>query len=346
MTKENICECFACNIPSLDTIRIQKQNGRFVAEDNEVFASLKDKLSVENATNNDCFIRIKDNVEIKRPIQIINLLDKTNSEQIESKMTIQAGENSKVTFLYCDDTLPKTDVRVNNTIDIQLEPYSHVAFYKMENVNNATEITSNLTFDLLDNANLTTFFITLNGGKLRNNISVNFNGIHAEGDINGLYLMDRQQSIETNVNVYHNTDSCRSKQLFKGILDDEAKANFLGHVLIQHNAKNNDAHQTNNNILLTDKAKVNTRPFLEIYNDDVQCSHGATTGQLDENALYYLRTRGISYKTAKMLLMNAFCQSILQKSEIPSLQEGLSVLIQRRLEGDLSQENPFKINLK
>ncbi len=345
MTKENICECFACNIPSLDTIRIQKQNGRFVSEGNEIFASLKDKLSVENATNNDCIIRIKDNVEIKRPIQIINLLDKTDTSEIESRMIIKAGENSKVTFLYCDDTLPKTDVKVNNTIDIQLMPYSQVAFYKMENVNNATEITSKLTFDLLDNACLTTFFITLNGGKLKNNICVNFNGNHADGDINGLYLMDRQQSIETNVSIYHNTNSCRSTQLFKGILDDEAKANFLGHILIKHNAKNNDAHQTNNNILLTDKAKVNTRPFLEIYNDDVQCSHGATTGQLDENALYYLRTRGIGYKTAKMLLMNAFCQSILQKSKIQTLQEGLSMLIQKRLGGDLSQENPFKINL-
>ncbi|MBR1769339.1 MAG: SufD family Fe-S cluster assembly protein, partial [Bacteroidales bacterium] len=96
---------------------------------------------------------------------------------------------------------------------------------------------------------------------------------------------------------------------------------------------------------LTDKAKMSTRPVLEIYNDDVQCSHGATTGQLDEEALYYLRSRGISERQAKMLLMNAFCQSVLHKSNIAELRDGLGNLIQKRLEGGLSMENPFKIDI-
>lgn len=96
---------------------------------------------------------------------------------------------------------------------------------------------------------------------------------------------------------------------------------------------------------MTDKAKINTHPILEIYNDDVQCSHGATTGRLDEQALYYLRTRGIGEKTAKMLLMKAFCQNILQKSDIKELQEGLSKMIESRLDGNLSYNNPFKIDI-
>lgn len=157
--------------------------------------------------------------------------------------------------------------------------------------------------------------------------------------------MDKEQSVFTSVDVFHYKNDCKSMQLFKGILDDEAKADFLGHIFIDYNARNNEAHQTNNNILLTDKAKINTHPILEIYNDDVQCSHGATTGRLDEQALYYLRTRGIGEKTAKMLLMKAFCQNILQKSDIKELQEGLSKMIESRLDGNLSYNNPFKIDI-
>ena len=343
--QDSICECFACNIPSLDTIKIKKENGKFTAENNAVFNCLKEQLSIESNDDRECIIRIKDNAKVLRPIQIINLSDMKESSDVTSKMTIVVGENSNVTFLYCDDTLPKTQVDLNNVINMELKPYSHVEFYKMENVNNQTSVSSDITFNLDADSDLTAFFITLNGGKLKNSISTKFSGERASADLNGLYLMDRQQSVETVVDVFHYKDSCRSNQLFKGILDDEAKASFFGHILVDYNAKSNDARQTNNNILLTDKAKVNTQPILEIYNDDVQCSHGATTGQLDEQALYYLRSRGIGTKQAIMLLMNAFCQSVLQKSKIQELKDGLSSLIQKRLEGELDLENPFKIQL-
>ncbi|MBP3252983.1 MAG: Fe-S cluster assembly protein SufD [Bacteroidales bacterium] len=343
--QDNICECFACDIPSLDTIKIKRRNGEFIKENGAVFNCLQQQMEVTSLGGNHCVIKIRDNAEILRPIQIINLLDGEKNENISSEVTIVAGENSKVTFLYCDDTLPKTEVSLTNTINVKLNSYSAVEFYKMENVNNATRVSSSLVFDSESQSNLKTFFITLNGGHLKNNICVNFNGEHALADLNGLYLMDRQQSVETQMRVNHYKNSCRSIQLFKGILDDEAKADFLGHILVDYNAQGNDARQTNNNILLTDKAKVNTRPVLEIYNDDVQCSHGATTGQLDEQALYYLQSRGISKKQAKMLLMNAFCQSVIAKSGIEELKNGLSELIQKRLDGGLSMENPFKIQL-
>ena len=345
MIIDNKCECFACNIPSLDTIKIKKHNGKFVQEDSVVFNCLSANIKVENLQNNHSVIAIKDNAIIERPIQIINLLDKENHADEEEKIDIIVGENSKITILYCDDTLPKTTSNTLHNINVELKHCSQMAFYKMENVNNQTSIASNIVFNLTNDVHLQTFFITLNGGKLTNNIRVNFNSKHSFADLNGLYLMDREQSVENIVKVFHYKDDCKSTQLFKGILDDEARANFVGHVLVDYYAKNNEARQTNNNILLTDKAKVNTRPVLEIYNDDVQCSHGATTGQLDENALYYLKTRGISDKQAKMLLMNAFCQSVLLKSEIKELQEGLTSLIQKRLEGELSMENPFKIQL-
>jgi Fe-S cluster assembly protein SufD len=183
---------------------------------------------------------------------------------------------------------------------------------------------------------LTTFGLSLNGKLIRNKIMVNFNDEYAVADLNGLYLMDKQQESETEINVYHNKPNCSSNQLFKGILDDVAKSSFVGHVYVDYGARGTTAMQNNKNMLLTDKAKVNTRPFLEIYNDDVKCSHGATIGQLNADALFYLRTRCISERSAKMLLMYAFCEDVLSKSDIEELKESLGDLIKKRLQGELT----------
>lgn len=331
--KDNICKCFACQSTQMDTIKIEKHNGRF-KEFSAPVNCLKEQIALTHDSDFSSTITVKNNSFIPRPVQIINLLDYQNEQHIEEQINIIVGENAQITFLYCDDTLPKTNSKVFHKINVELRPNAKIDFYKLENVNNQTCITSNIVFNLESASQLKTFFFTLNGDKLENNICVNFNGEHAQADLNGLYLMDQSQSVKTTMKVYHYKDSCRSNQLFKGILDDTAKADFLGHIFVDYNAKNNDARQTNNNILLTDKAKVNTRPVLEIYNDDVQCSHGATTGQLDNQALYYLRTRGISEKKAKMLLMNAFCQSVLQKSDIEELRTGLADMIQKRLDGE------------
>lgn len=339
--EEMKCECFACNIPSLDTVRIEKTNG-IIKENFSIAEELKNKIDIQFSQEESTII-VKDNAIIEKPIQVVNLLDGKNAAN--SKTNIIIGENAQATILYCDDSLPKGDATAEHNINVKLAPYSNFAFYKLENVNNNTSVSSDMIFDLDNDSSISTFFISLNGGKLKNSIAVNLNHQHAEADINGLYLMDREQSVNTIVKIFHNTDNCKSTQLFKGILDDEAQADFLGHILVDYNAKNNIALQTNNNILLTDKAKVNTRPVLEIYNDDVQCSHGATTGQLDETALYYLRSRGIGLRTAKMLLLTAFCNSVLQKSKITELKEGLSTMVAKRLNGGLSYDNPFKIKL-
>lgn len=345
MAPKNICECFACDIPNLDTIKIKKRNGRLLPESKVVLNCISEQIRMEKKSDGSCLIEVKANRRVERPLQIINLLDDGEKSSYSEKTKIVLGEGSQISIIFCDDTLPKTEAEIEHNIKIEMGPCSNMSFYKMENVNNNTSIRSNIVFDLASEVFLQTFFLSLNGGKLSNDIKINFNDAHSEADLNGLYLMDRRQSVSTKVKVCHYKDACKSTQLFKGILDDEARADFLGHIVVDYNAKSNVAMQTNNNILLTDKAKVNTHPVLEIYNDDVQCSHGATTGQLDENALYYLKTRGISERQAKMLLMRAFCENVLLKSNIKGLQEGLSELIRKRLEGELTLENPFKINL-
>ena len=168
--------------------------------------------------------------------------------------------------------------------------------------------------------------------------------------------MDKTQHVDNQLKINHNVPNCTSNEKFKGILDDEASAVFNGHVYVAHNAQKTNAYQNNSNILLTDKAKINTMPFLEIYADDVKCSHGTSTGQLDQEAMFYMRQRGISKEDARMLLMYAFAAEISNNISILALKERIDDMIQRRLRGELSscdtcafqcgaKEYDFKIDL-
>jgi Fe-S cluster assembly protein SufD len=161
------------------------------------------------------------------------------------------------------------------------------------------------------------------------------NGRGAEANVYGLYLMDRKQHVDNRVFVEHAVPDCTSSELFKGILDDEASGVFNGHILVQRDAQRTNAYQQNRNILLTDKATMNTRPFLEIYADDVKCSHGATVGQLDAEALFYIRSRGICMASARLLLMYAFAAEVIGKMTLEPLKSRIDEMVKQRLRGEL-----------
>jgi Fe-S cluster assembly protein SufD len=148
--------------------------------------------------------------------------------------------------------------------------------------------------------------------------------------------MDSEQHINNQVYVDHIKANCTSNQIFKGILDEQASGVFNGHVLVHRNAQHTSASQTNRNILLTDEASINTQPFLEIYADDVKCGHGATVGQLDKEAMFYLRSRGIGEKNARMLLMYAYAAEIIDKINIEALRLRIDDMVKQRLRGELS----------
>lgn len=166
---------------------------------------------------------------------------------------------------------------------------------------------------------LSTHGTVLNGGLIRNDIYVDINGENCDSNIYGLYLVDKNQHVDNQIQVNHLKPNSTSNELFKGIIDDHARAVFNGHVHVHRDAQKTNAYQSNKNLLLTDKAIVNTKPFLEIYADDVKCSHGATVGQLDQDALFYIRSRGISYDNARLLLMYAFAAEVINKITIEPL---------------------------
>lgn len=285
------------------------------------------------------FIYVPDNVKVEKPVQLVNMINTDKNPFIQAKNLIVVGKNAELTFVQCDDSVNDQDSFMNVVSEFHLLEGAKLDHYKLQNKELSSVLINTSFFSQKKDSKLKTNTITLNGGNIRNETIVNLDGEGAEADIFGLYLADKTQRIDNQVLVRHNAANCYSNELFKGILDDEASAAFNGHILVQPGAQKTNAFQNNKNILLTDTAQVATKPFLEIYADDVKCSHGATVGQLDEDALFYLKQRGICDLNAKMLLMYAFAEDIIRHISIPSLHDSTSDMVSRRLKGELGACN-------
>ena len=213
---------------------------------------------------------------------------------------------------------------------------AHLRLYRLQGMNTPARQLTQLDITMQRDAQLEMCTVTLGGGHVRNNAVVRMQGEGCGCKADGLYLIDCEQECDNYIFVEHAKPHCQSSELYKGIMDDAARARFNGHVLVQDGAVKTEAYMTNRNILLTDKAHVDTRPFLEIYNDDVKCSHGSTIGQLDEQAKFYLQTRGISERTAVTMLSYAFCDEVIRGIAIPALRDAVGDMVKKRLHGELS----------
>jgi Fe-S cluster assembly protein SufD len=177
------------------------------------------------------------------------------------------------------------------------------------------------------------------GGKLiRNNLEFYHNGEHITSNLNGISLLKGKQHVDNYTLVNHKHPNCESHELYKGIYSENSSGVFNGKVIVQSEAQKTNAFQQSNNILIDDKATINAKPQLEIFADDVKCSHGCTIGQLDENALFYMQSRGIPKKEAKALLLYAFANDVVEKIKIPHLRVRISKLISKKLDVDLGFE--------
>ena len=179
--------------------------------------------------------------------------------------------------------------------------------------------------------------ITLHNGYTRNNFTITLEGEGAETHLYGMAVADKRQAVDNFTFIDHKAAHCTSDELFKYVLEDSATGVFNGRILVRQGAQKTSAIQTNRNLCTTKEAHIYTQPQLEIYADDVKCSHGATTGQLDTNALFYMRSRGIPEAEARMLLMVAFTHDVIEKVRIESLRERLHKMVERRFRGTLDK---------
>lgn len=251
---------------------------------------------------------------IEKPIQIIHVL-KGEATLSNFKTIIHAGNFSKASVIqgFFAEDAEKAFANVTSEISVGTN-----AFLTLDKIQYEAENTSHICTEQVSQEKDSTFTIntiTLNGGLVRNNLNIAVNGENCETNLNGAYLLKGKQHVDNHTVVDHTVANCNSNELYKGVIDDNSTAVFNGKVFVRPDAQKINAFQSNGNVLLTDDASVNSKPELEIYADDVKCSHGSTTGQLDEEAVFYLRARGLSEKSARQLMVSAFIGDVLEKVE-------------------------------
>lgn len=283
------------------------------------------------------FIHVPRNQVPDKPIQIVNLVYSNEDIFVQHRNLIVVEDNAEATIIICDHTLSPMKFLTNAVTEVYVGENARFNIVRVQNEhNNAAKLTHTFIHQERDSF-ASSINITLHGGLVRNSTYHYLGGEGASTNTAGLYLADKSQHVDNYVNVDHAFPKCTSNQLFKGVLDDLATGAFNGRIHVRPDAQGTRAYQSNKSILLTDDAKMDTKPQLEIFADDVKCSHGATIGQLDEDALFYLTSRGIGKREARLMLMFGFAHEVIQEIPVPALQERMDTLVMQRLRGELSR---------
>jgi len=298
-------------------------------------ANKKNSLSDLNTafSNEGAYIQIPKNTVVPKPIQIVNFSTGTEKELlIQPRNLVIVGENAHVQIVERHQSLTENNTLTNSVTEIFVKTRGIVDVYKMQNDRaSASLIDSTFVSQKRDSvASVHTF--SFGGNLTRNNLEFYQEGTHCVSHLNGISILNEKQHVDNHTLVKHKAPNCESHEMYKGIYDDRATGVFNGKVIVEQAAQKINAFQQNNNIIVGDKASVNTKPQLEIFADDVKCSHGCTIGQLDESALFYMQQRGIPKKEAKALLMYAFSNDALKDVKIPELKAQLNKIIAHKLD--------------
>ncbi|HEX9599999.1 MAG TPA: Fe-S cluster assembly protein SufD, partial [Mariniflexile sp.] len=311
-----------------------KPKYRLVIENYFNKAATKDSLPSLNTafSSEGAYIHIPKNKLVQKPIQIIYFSTGNESAtMLQPRNLIVVDENSHVQIIERHQSLTDNPVLTNSVTEIFANKRAIVDYYKIQNDNlNATLIDN--TFIKQKQESVASVHTFAFGGKLvRNNLNFYQTGERIESTLKGVTIIGEKQHVDHNTLVHHIEPNCESHQDYKGIFGENSTGVFNGKIIVNKEAQKTNAFQANNNILLSDKATINTKPQLEIFADDVKCSHGCTIGQLDESAMFYMRSRGIPEKEAKALLMYAFSNNVLSSVKIPEIKQRITKIIANKL---------------
>ena len=301
-----------------------------VANDDSL-TSLNTAFSREGA-----FIHIGKSKLVEKPIQILHF--STGNEaalMLQPRNLVVVGENSHVQIIERHQSLTNNPVLTNSVTEIYAHKRAIVDYYKVQNDKQTASLIDNTFINQREQSHVFVHTFAFGGKLTRNNLNFYQNGERIDSTLKGITIIGDKQHVDHSTSVHHIEPNCESHQDYKGIFGDNATGVFNGKVVVEKEAQKTNAFQANNNILVNDKATINTKPQLEIFADDVKCSHGCTIGQLDESALFYLRSRGIPEKEAKALLMYAFANNVLESVKIPELKRRINKLIANKLGVDI-----------
>lgn len=275
--------------------------------------------------------------EIEETIQIVSLIQSRVDMMSNRRLLIVLEEGAKASLLICDHSSTEHHNLSTQVTEVFLGRGASLDIYEIEETSTGNSRIGHLFVRQEADSSFNHSNITLTNGFTRNRINVALEGRGACANISGLAISDGKQHIDNRTLVEHKTSNCKSTELYKYILDDESTGVFTGKMLIHPDAQQTTSEQTNRNLCLTSCARMYTQPQLEIYADDVKCSHGSTVGQLDENALFYMQQRGIPADEARHLLMYAFAGEVIENIKLAALRDRLHLLVEKRFRGELNR---------
>jgi len=264
-------------------------------------------------------LTLADTAVLDKPLYLVFVVTGEGTAVASPRILIEAGAHARATVVehYAGEAQAR---RFTNVVtDIVQDEASRIEHYRLQQQPSRSFQVSRLHAALAARARLDCHSLDLGGGLVRHDTMVRLTDREAAVSLNGIYITGGDQHVDNHTRIDHEAPDTVSREDYRGVLRDRSRAVFNGKVMVHAGADGTDAAQSNRNLLLSDKAEVDTKPELEIYADDVKCSHGATVGQLDETALFYLRSRGIDTESARHLLIFAFLRELLARAEVPAL---------------------------
>lgn len=311
---------------------VERYYGKAASTDKDPVSALNTMLAQDGL-----LLYVPRGVVVDKPIQFVNILRADVNFMVNRRVLVIVEEGAQVRLLACDHAMDDVDFLATQVIEAFVAQGASFELYELEESTSRTCRLSNLYVEQQADSRVLLNGISLTGGTTRNTTRVTLAGRGAHIDLCGVAIADKVQHIDNHTFIDHAVSDCTSHELFKYVLDDEATGAFAGKVLVREGAQHTDSQQTNRNLCLTRQARMYTQPQLEIYADDVKCSHGATVGQLHEDALFYMQQRGISYAEARQLLMRAFVGEVIDNVSLDALRDRLHHLIEKRFRGELGQ---------
>ncbi|GAB5539035.1 MAG: Fe-S cluster assembly protein SufD [Salibacteraceae bacterium] len=277
------------------------------------------------------FIEVNKNAIVEQPIAILNIV-LGESQAVNARNLIHVHPGAQATIVHHFEGIHSAQSFTNSVCEILVDENAHANYYLIQNEGLETSAITNTNVSQKRDSRFTVVTVTKSGQLVRNNINMAITQPGCESNMMGIYFTDGSQHVDNQTYADHQEHGCNSNELYKGVMADRSTGVFNGKIMVHKAAQQTNAFQSNQNILLSDRATINTKPELEIYADDVKCSHGCTIGQLDEEALFYLQSRGLGKEAANRLLVQAFAQDVIDSISIPSLKENVESFIESKFE--------------
>ena len=276
-------------------------------------------------------------VHLDKALQVVNILRCDVPLMVNRRVLIVAEQGAEVTMLFCDHAADDHEFLTTQVIEVYAQQDAIVNLYCLEETHAKNVRVSNVYVEQQAGSRVNHNIITLHNGVTRNKLDLHLSGEGAECQCYGCVIADKQQHVDNNTLITHHAPHCTSNELYKYVLNDASTGAFAGRILVEPGAQQTSSLMTNQNLCSSDKAHMYTQPMLEIYADDVKCSHGSTVGQLNDAALFYMQQRGIPQEEARTLLEVAFINQVIDQMELPPLRDRLHYLVDKRFRGELNK---------